>query len=137
MKYLKRFNESLLNDIRSKTDKSLSDIHNKLGISKDNKFCAQCGTKLDKNDSFCGECGTEQEQQNFEGKLVLKLEGVGSKSEGVRAYLETKDGKYKLYRKGTYAIGDPYFKQFENKNVIVFGELQKGTFIMVEKIEIK
>lgn len=137
MKYLKRFNESLLNDIRSKTDKSLSDIHNKLGISKDNKFCAQCGTKLDKNDSFCGECGTEQEQQNFEGKLVLKLEGVGSKSEGARAYLETKDGKYKLYRKGTYEIGDPYFKQFENKNVIVFGELQKGTFIMVEKIEIK
>ena len=137
MKYLKKFNESLLDDIRSKTDKSLSDIHNKLGISKDNKFCSECGTKFDKNDSFCGECGTEQEQQNFEGKLVLKLEGVGSKSEGVRAYLETKDGKYKLYRKGTYGIGDPYFKQFENKNVIVFGELQKGTFIMVEKIEIK
>ena len=83
------------------------------------------------------ECGTEKEQQNFEGKLVLKLEGVGSKSEGVRAYLETKDGKYNLYRKGTYEIGDPYFKQFENKNVIVFGELQKGTFIMVEKIEVK
>ena len=104
MKYLKKFNESLLDDIRSKTDKSLSDIHNKLGISKDNKFCSECGTKFDKNDSFCGECGTEQEQQNFEGKLVLKLEGVDSKSEGVRAYLETKDGKYKLYRKGTFKI---------------------------------
>ena len=41
MKYLKRFNESLL--------------------YKNRKFCGECGTKLATNDSFCGECGQEQE----------------------------------------------------------------------------
>jgi len=58
MKYLKTFNESILDNIRKENDKSLSDIQKKIGV---HKFCFECGTKLDKNDSFCGECGSEQE----------------------------------------------------------------------------
>jgi len=74
MKYLKRFNESLLNDIRSKTDKSLSDIHNKLGISKDHKFCSQCGTKLDRNKKFCSQCGIEQDGHQSANKFTIEGE---------------------------------------------------------------
>lgn len=41
MKYIKRFNEAILND-------------------RTNKFCHECGQKLDTKDAFCHECGTEQ-----------------------------------------------------------------------------
>ena len=27
---------------------------------KDHKFCAECGTKIDKSAKFCSECGTKQ-----------------------------------------------------------------------------
>jgi hypothetical protein len=54
MKYLKRFNESILDDVRSKVDNSISNIKNKFGK---NKFCRECGTEVD--DKFCRECGTE------------------------------------------------------------------------------
>jgi hypothetical protein len=76
MKYLKTFNESILNDIRKENDKSLSDIRKKLGSSTGDKykFCHECGTKLDKNDSFCGECGAEQESDKSVDKFTIKGE---------------------------------------------------------------
>lgn len=75
MKYLKRFNESLLDDIRNKTDKNLSDIKGKVGFSgKNHKFCHECGEKLEKVATFCSECGEKQEMDNYtiSGTLTKK-----------------------------------------------------------------
>jgi len=82
MRYLKTFNESILDDVRKETDKSrvdtkrlFSKISNKLGVSTgDHKFCSECGTKLGKNDSFCGECGTEQESDKSVEKFTIEGE---------------------------------------------------------------
>lgn len=41
MKYLKKFNESLMDD---------------------SSFCGECGTQLNTSDVFCGECGTQQDE---------------------------------------------------------------------------
>lgn len=45
MKYLKRFNETILNE-------------------KTHKFCHECGRKLETIDTFCDECGTKQEESD-------------------------------------------------------------------------
>jgi hypothetical protein len=67
MKYLKRFNESILDDVRSEVDKTRSNIDTKLG----RKFCTKCGAKIDTK--FCKECGTEVSgnQQDVESTLEL------------------------------------------------------------------
>jgi hypothetical protein len=76
MKYLKTFNESILNDIRKENDKSLSDIRKKLGSSTGDKykFCHECGSKLDRSQKFCGQCGTKQENDKSVEKFTIKGE---------------------------------------------------------------
>jgi len=66
--------------------------------------------------------------------LFIKLENVGSKSEGMQAYLQTENGTYILYRKGFLSINDSFFKPFNGKNVSVSGELQKDKYIMVKDV---
>lgn len=142
MKYLKRFNESLLDEIRNKTDKNLSDIKGKL-ISG-GKFCHECGEKLDKSAAFCGECGERQEmdqqpntnEKYFNGRLTIQSFAVGSKSEGLRAYLEYSGKNYILYRKGEYEGNVSFFEPYKDKKVSIFGELQKDKFIMVKNIQV-
>lgn len=67
MKYLKKFNEGILDDVRSEVDKTRSNIDTKLG----RKFCKKCGAKIDTK--FCKECGTEvsSNQQDVESTLDL------------------------------------------------------------------
>jgi len=115
MKYLKKFNES-----------------------QESKFCGECGTKLNKSDTFCDQCGTKQQENNdsvIKGILKYVMSGMGSKSEGYRAYLElpqytnkttNEPKRYQLYRKNHFEIGDDYFKKFNNKEVVVDGEIQKA-----------
>lgn len=141
MKYLKRFNESILDEIRNRTDKNLSDIKGK--IISGNKFCHECGYKLDKNDTFCGGCGERQEMDQqpnnkkyFNGILTIHPFGVGSKSEGLRAYLEYSGKNYILYRKGEYEGNVSFFEPYKDKKVSIFGELQKDKFIMVKNIKV-
>lgn len=71
MKYLKRFNEGILDDVRSEVDKTRSNIDTKLG----HKFCKKCGAKIDTK--FCKECGTEVDgriDDNNEFEIKGKLE---------------------------------------------------------------
>ena len=66
MKYLKRFNES--------------------SVGKD-KFCHECGEKLERTAAFCGECGEKQHSDNstnnsgdftIEGEIHLFYTGSGN-----------------------------------------------------------
>jgi len=76
------------------------------------------------------------DESKIKGKLKYDMQGSGSKSEGYVAYLELPDeSKYKLYRKGVYEINDEYFKEFNNKEVVVDGEIQKN-FILVKNIKL-
>lgn len=151
MKYLKRFNESLNDDIQARIHQRLDKIDSSLNRVKPQtggKFCHECGTKLEKDSAFCGECGQKQESTNangIQGILKYILVGEGSKSEGYKAYLElpqytnkttNEPKRYKLYRKGVYEINDDYFKKFNNKEVVVEGEVQKGDTIMVKNINL-
>ena len=102
MKYLKRFNESLLDDIRNKTDKNLSDIHNKLGSGdKDHKFCGECGTKLNKSDTFCDECGEKQDEESMTAAAAglshltppkIEIENIDFPKDGGSLDIETNIG---------------------------------------------
>ena len=61
MKYLKKFNESILDETRKKSDIVSQDIKSKLGtVDKDHKFCHNCGVKIEQVDNFCDQCGEKQ-----------------------------------------------------------------------------
>lgn len=113
----------------------------KVLTENEHKYCGECGNKLDVNDTFCDECGIKQEtnknigKKYFNGKLSIEPIGAGSKSEGLRAYLEDSGKKYILYKKGEYEGNVSYFEPFKGKNVSVSGELQKDKYIMVKDIQ--
>lgn len=79
MKYLKKFNESILNDVRSSVDSARANI--KSSLSGAQKFCGNCGTKLEMASVFCGECGEKQDEQDqtdsftIEGTLEKEFAG--------------------------------------------------------------
>ena len=66
MKYLKSFKESILNDVRSSVD-SARNIN-----SSSNKFCHNCGTKLEMANIFCGECGEKQDVEEKSNSFTIK-----------------------------------------------------------------
>jgi hypothetical protein len=81
MIYLKRFNESLLDDIRNKTDKNLSDIRGKLEYGhKNHKFCHECGEKLERVNKFCNKCGEKQEMDSHESETSKEFTIEGNLS---------------------------------------------------------
>ena len=66
----------------------------------------------------------------YKGHIEYKLAGQGSKSEGFMTYLITPSGEsYRLYRKGTFYINDSFFKQFDQQEVEINGELENTGFI--------
>ncbi|WP_289074245.1 hypothetical protein [uncultured Bacteroides sp.] len=66
----------------------------------------------------------------YKGHIEYKLAGQGSKSEGFMTYLNTPSGEsYRLYRKGTFDINDSFFKQFDQQEVEINGELENTGFI--------
>lgn len=72
----------------------------------------------------------------YTGHIEYKLAGQGSKSEGFMTYLITPSGEsYRLYRKGTFDINDSFFKQFDQQEVEVNGELEDTGFICTTSVK--
>lgn len=72
----------------------------------------------------------------YTGHIEYKLAGQGSKSEGFMTYLITPSGEsYRLYRKGTFDINDNFFKQFDQQEVEVNGELEDTGFICTTSVK--
>lgn len=72
----------------------------------------------------------------YKGHIEYKLAGQGSKSEGFMTYLITPSGEsYRLYRKGTFDINDSFFKQFDQQEVEVNGELEDTGFICTTSVK--
>lgn len=72
----------------------------------------------------------------YTGHIEYKLAGHGSKSEGFMTYLITPSGEsYRLYRKGTFDINDSFFKQFDQQEVEVNGELEDTGFICTTSVK--
>ena len=72
----------------------------------------------------------------YTGHIEYKLAGQGSKSEGFVTYLITQAGtSYKLYRKGAFEINDDFFKQFDQQEVEINGELENTGFICVTSVK--
>ena len=72
----------------------------------------------------------------YKGHIEYKLAGQGSKSEGFMTYLITPSGEsYRLYRKGTFDINDNFFKQFDQQEVEVNGELEDTGFICTTSVK--
>lgn len=71
----------------------------------------------------------------YTGHIEYKLAGQKSKSEGFMACLITPAGEsYRLYRKGAFDINDSFFKQFDQQEVEVKGELENTGFICVTSV---
>lgn len=72
----------------------------------------------------------------YTGHIEYKLTGHESKSEGFVACLVTPAGtSYRLYRKGAFEINDSFFKQFDQQEVEVNGELENTGFICVASVK--
>ena len=82
MKYLKSFKESILNDVRSSVDSAMN-IN-----SGSNKFCHNCGTKLEMVNAFCGECG--EKQDGAERSNSFTIEGTLEKEFAGNEYSRSK-----------------------------------------------
>ena len=132
MKYIKKFSESLLDDVRKKTDNVVSDIHNKLGKSSD-KYCTQCGKKNEMSVSFCRECGEKfdvssndtntNKKFTIEGKLVESDNPYGAKTPPLQISSMAKyiDGTKVIYGGGKIDIFD-----LINKQVTITGTTKDG-----------
>ena len=72
----------------------------------------------------------------YVGHIEYKLLGQKSKSEGFVANLITStETSYRLYRKGVFEINDNFFKQFDQQEVEINGELEDSGFICVTSIK--
>ena len=72
----------------------------------------------------------------YTGHIEYKLSGQESKSEGHVTLLITPAGTtYRLYRKGAFELNDSFFKQFDQQDVKVNGELENTGFICVASIQ--
>ncbi len=74
--------------------------------------------------------------KEYKGKIVLRIENIGAKSEGRYAYLEsTDDRSIQLCREGAYPVNDSYFEPFEDKEVMISGEESHGWLIVKTIVE--
>lgn len=73
----------------------------------------------------------------YEGKVEIREEGKGSKSEGRYAHLMSDDKDYILYRDNTLVVNDTFFEPFEGRQVRVIGQAQERVhYLQVDNIEI-
>lgn len=71
----------------------------------------------------------------IKGRILLEHMNIGTKSEGVYAFLETWQGeRYRLYRPDAYPVDDPYFPPFADTCVSVLGDVEDGNYIAVQSI---
>ncbi len=71
----------------------------------------------------------------YTGHIEYKLTGQESKSEGFTTCLINSAGtSYRLYRKGAFEINDSFFKQFDQQEVEINGELENTGFICVASV---
>ena len=122
MKYIKRFNESILDNVRNQTNKALSDVKSKLDSSK--KFCHECGQQLELSSSFCDECGTKQENSVTSKTSEIEINDVIMLKDGGTLNIESNQGIFNIDRKiGTktpYKVTKPS-KVSGNPNQIALG----------------
>ena len=91
MKYLKRFNESILNDVRSKVNDSRDKI-SQLGSQKV-KFCGECGNKINMSDIFCDECGAKQDESAKTFTINGKIEAQYPNGQKTPNFVLSSDNK--------------------------------------------
>ncbi|WP_295935619.1 hypothetical protein [uncultured Alistipes sp.] len=75
--------------------------------------------------------------ERYQGIILVRLQNVGSKSEGRYAYLVRDDdmSAVKLCREEQPPFNDLFFEQFDKKEVSVTGRLSHG-WLIVEAVEI-
>jgi hypothetical protein len=73
----------------------------------------------------------------MEGTVELREVRVGSKSDGVYAWLRRpgEEADLCLYRPGEYPADDPGLVPLAGRTVCVEGEVQPGGWLMVDKID--
>lgn len=72
---------------------------------------------------------------NFKGTVKVNTISVGSKSDGRYCYLKCDDdSEYKLCRDGIVDMNDELLLAFEDKNVVINGEIS-GKWIVVDTIK--
>lgn len=71
--------------------------------------------------------------KEYKGKIELRIENVGTKSEGCYAYLEHAEGELQLCREGQYPVNDPYFEPYKGAEVVISGTESHG-WLIVETI---
>ena len=72
--------------------------------------------------------------EEYKGKIVLREENPGTKSEGYCAYLECIEGQsIQLCRNGQYPVNDPYFEPYDGVEVTISGSESHG-WLIVETI---
>ena len=71
-----------------------------------------------------------------EGKLTIRLQNQGTKSEGLYALLMDSEGKsWILYRENHYPAGDEFFTPFDGHQVSVEGEQEIEKYSCVDEIK--
>ena len=75
--------------------------------------------------------------EQYQGIILVRLQNVGSKSEGNYAYLVRDDdmSAVKLCREEQPPFNDPFFVQFDKQEVSVAGHMSHG-WLIVEAVEI-
>ncbi len=74
--------------------------------------------------------------EQFRGKIEVRLQNEGSKSEGYYAFLVDAEGggDVKLSREGAYPAGDPFFAELDGREVVLTGEMSHG-WLVVQSID--
>ena len=69
--------------------------------------------------------------EQYQGIILIRLQNVGSKSEGRYAYLVRDDdmSAVKLCREGVPPVDDPYFAPFDRQEAVVTGHMSHGWLI--------
>jgi hypothetical protein len=70
--------------------------------------------------------------EHYKGIILVRLQNVGSKSEGRYAYLVRDDdmNAIKLCRQGQPPYDDPFFEQFDKREVDVVGQMSHDWLIV-------
>ncbi len=77
---------------------------------------------------------SENNKDTFKGKVEKLTVMEGSKSERTTHVLKTSQGEFPIRLKTSNPFYDPYFEQFEGKDVKVEG-VKKTSYLQVKKIE--
>lgn len=72
--------------------------------------------------------------ERYEGVILIRLQNVGSKSEGRYAFLVRDDDMsvLKLCREGVPPADDPFFESYDRREVVVTGRMSHGWLVASE-----